>query len=265
MKACRHRNRIIAPVAALLFPLWAATSAAADDGAPAQPPEDRWQFTITPYLWVPSLDTTLSVRDEPIEVEGEVNSFDLLEHLGYAFMVSAEARKGKFGVWFDTQGLKLGEEGTLDTPRPRDADYDLSILNATLALEYRVVQQPKFSLDVLGGARVFYADVEIDVDPAAGGPGLGGAQSEAWVDPVVGLKAQYWLGDAWAIDAYADVGGFGVSSEFTYQAFATVSYYFNENFALAAGYRVLGDRFEDGDFKFDATVYGPTVGLTFKF
>ena len=64
----------------------------------AQPPDDTWQFSVTPYLWAPNIDGTLkynipSGAGESLEARTGPN--DYLENLDMAFMVSGEVRKGR--------------------------------------------------------------------------------------------------------------------------------------------------------------------------
>ena len=96
-------------------------------------------------------------------------------------------------------------------------------------------------------------------------PKLDGDESKVWVDPIVGVKGSYHFGDKWAINGYADYGGFDASSRYAYQLLGTVSYSFNEHVALQVGYRYWADNYENGTFKLDSKLYGPVAGLTFSF
>jgi hypothetical protein len=110
-------------------------------------------------------------------------------------------------------------------------------------------------------------DVDVDVDAGAVLPSFGGGQDKTWVDPIVGAKFHYAFAERWGLHGYGygDVGGFGVSSDLTYQLMGTISYSFNKHVMLQAGYRAFGVDFEDGSFQFDATLHGPIVALTFSF
>jgi hypothetical protein len=227
--------------------------------------DEDWHFTITPYLWLPSVDTKLSVRDEPIEVGTNTNSFDVFSKLDYGFLVLGEVRKGKLGLFYDFQTLKLSDDGTIYTAEPRDFNYDLTFADATLALEYRVVDHPRFTLDALAGARALYAKVSIDVDAVASDRELKGEQTHVWVDPIIGGKCHYQINEHWGLAAYGDVGGFGVGSQLTAQVMGSVQYWFTDSVALQVGYRFFTDNFENGGFKFDTKLYGPVIGLTFAF
>ena len=75
-------------------------------------------------------------------------------------------------------------------------------------------------------------------------PKLDGDQSKWWVDPIVGVKGSYHFNDKWAVNGYADYGGFGAASRYAYQLLGTVSYSFNDHIALQVGYRYWADNYE---------------------
>src|SRR3954451_20679382 len=79
--------------------------------------DDPWRFSITPYLWLPSVDTKLSVRNEPIEIGTDTSSFDILSKLDFVMLLGGEVRKGKVGVVYDFQYIKLSDDGSIDTPK----------------------------------------------------------------------------------------------------------------------------------------------------
>ncbi len=64
-----------------------------------------------------------------------------------------------------------------------------------------------------------------------------------------------------------DVGGFGVGSEFAWYVNASASRRLTDWLALVLGYRAWGFDYEgDQDIlKFDATMSGGGIGLTFRF
>jgi len=227
--------------------------------------EDDWRFSITPYLWLPSVNTQLAVKDQPIDVQTTTEAQDILPKLDFALLVMGEAAKDKFGLVYDIEVLKVSDDGTVQINEPRHFDTTLTFAMGTLAGEYRVVDHPTFTLDVLAGAQAIYAKTSIEIDASSIAPERKGEQNKTWVDPIIGLKCHYRMGEKWSLNGYGDIGGFGVSSAFTYQVIGSVSYSFTEHLALQAGYRFFADNFESGAFKFDTKLYGPVVGLTFSF
>lgn len=63
----------------------------------------------------------------------------------------------------------------------------------------------------------------------------------------------------------ADVGGFGVASDYTWKLSGTLGYQFSDWFSARAGYRHLKVDYEDGGFVWDVELSGPIVGASFRF
>jgi hypothetical protein len=83
----------------------------------------------------------------------------------------------------------------------------------------------------------------------------------SWVDPYVGARARFAVTERFFIGGRADVGGFGVGSEFTWQAFAGLGYAVSNHVDLEAGWRHLAIDYDGGDVVFDATISGLVLGL----
>ena len=65
-----------------------------------------------------------------------------------------------------------------------------------------------------------------------------------------------------------DLGGFGIGSDFTWQANVNAVYSFNEKTAIIFGYRIIDLDYDDddaaGEFELDAATRGPIAGLFFQ-
>jgi hypothetical protein len=76
------------------------------------------------------------------------------------------------------------------------------------------------------------------------------------------------LSDRWTFQGRADVGGFGVGSELTWNAALTFLYEATEKVTVGLGYRVMDiDYEEDGltGFVYDAQLPGALLGVGFRF
>jgi len=73
------------------------------------------------------------------------------------------------------------------------------------------------------------------------------------------------LGSGFSLRGYGDIGGFGVSSDLTYQIYGGVGYRFKEWFSAELGYRVLDVDYDDDGFVYDLTMHGPMAGFRFQF
>ena len=67
------------------------------------------------------------------------------------------------------------------------------------------------------------------------------------------------------VTGWALAGGFGVSSDFMWDAMASVGYEFNDTFSMTAGYRALSVDYHNNGFVYDVVQSGPILGLVFKF
>ena len=68
---------------------------------------------------------------------------------------------------------------------------------------------------------------------------------------------------------YTEVGGFGMGSDFEWQAFPVVMFRVTEKASIDLGYRWLDIDYEAGDgndlFKYDVLSQGPVLGMTVRF
>ena len=74
-------------------------------------------------------------------------------------------------------------------------------------------------------------------------------------------------GERWSFHARADVGGFGLGSDFAWNASTEVGYRVATWARLFLGYRALDFDFADGSgsdrVEYDVRLWGPLVGVSF--
>ena len=91
--------------------------------AVAQAGGDQWRFSVTPYLWLPSLEGNLRYGPPPAGGAApkiSVNAEDILSALDFAFMLSADARKGRWSIATDFMYLDL----SADESRVKSVDFN---------------------------------------------------------------------------------------------------------------------------------------------
>ena len=77
-----------------------------------QPPQGQatsrtgWVFNVAPYLWLPSVNTTLDYNLPPelggrLPTDVSTGPGSYLTHLNFAAMVAADARNGRFSLLTD--------------------------------------------------------------------------------------------------------------------------------------------------------------------
>lgn len=86
-----------------------------------------------------------------------------------------------------------------------------------------------------------------------------------WVDPIIGVRAQWNINDKWFLAGKSDIGGFGVGSDLTWTMQGTVGYNFTEKVSAELGYRYMDTDYEDGAFTYDMAEAGIYTGLNIKF
>jgi len=227
--------------------------------ASASAPQDgSWKNYLTLYGFGAGLDGDVTVRG----IDGDLNaSFsDILEDLEFGAMLAYRGETEDWYVSFDAVYMGLGADRTRGGVRA-DADFDELVLEADVGMRV----SPRFEAFV--GARLWSLDAELEV--TGPGPGQSAQSDESWVDPLVGARYIQPLGDAWAFVLRGDVGGFGVGSDFSWQAIGHVDWRLSESFTLNVGYRYIEVDYEDGsgsdEFRYDVATSGPAVGLTFQF
>jgi hypothetical protein len=111
---------------------------------------------------------------------------------------------------------------------------------------------------------LWYARTELDLN-AGILPGRQTDEDKEWIDPLIGARLRIELQRGFSLIGLADIGGFHVGSDLTWEALGVLGYRFNSWLAAHAGYRYMKVDYEDGDFLYDVELSGPIIGATFKF
>ena len=210
-----------------------------------------------------------------------------------------EARNGRFSVFSDLVYLKIGLNGSMTRSRGVDAlnatvgasaglTYEMFI--GELAAAYEVARWGATgapgsgtAIDVFGGVRAWWqradaslaltgtvniGDLSLNADRT-----LSASQSVSWADPLVGLRLRHQFAPGLNFVASGDVGGFGVGSQFSWQALAAINYDFcvrnNVIWSGMLGYKALFVDYSKGSgltrYEYDTTMHGPIFGITARF
>ncbi|HSK38333.1 MAG TPA: hypothetical protein VK943_01065 [Arenibaculum sp.] len=257
------------PVPPLSIPLLAGVLVVAL-GVPVQAQDDvamkagGWSFGLTPYVWFAGMKGNIAALPGLPPASVDAGFDDIIENTDMAFMLAADAQRGRFGIVTDFSYLALSADG--DTPGRLfgAAEVESKTIFATAAGFYRVVAEEDYALDLAAGARVWYVDTEIGL-----GAGLLPARrvqdDETWVDPVVGLRGTAQLGRGFFLAGAVDIGGFGVGSDLTWQLLSTLGYRFSDWFSARIGYRHIDVDYDQDGFVWDVRLSGPIIGATVRF
>jgi hypothetical protein len=231
--------RLIACLVGLTGALTALPASAED------PVSEDWQFRVAPYAWALAADGNVTVKGRKSDVN--LSFKDIYEELNYGVMLEGEARKGRVGIIANVLYANLGDEENVG---PLKIDPDVNLFWGSFAGYYRLGpwdldseagdDGPQLIVDPYVGVRYTYLDVDLDI---SNGFNRNVGNDQDWVEPIVGLRTLWQLSPRWGLTAAGDIGGFGVGSDFAWQALGLVSYRFDlfgdSDAKFAAGYRAL--------------------------
>ena len=243
--------------------------------APLTSQAGEWEYSLTPYLWLP----TISVDSKNVDESGndlDVGPTDYLEALDFGFMMAGEARKDKLVLKGDFMYLDFSvDEKEVKTPIVT-ADASLTGFVPTLLAGMNVIETDNYHMDILAGWR--RADLEFSVDATVTlGPINRGDRvvdlDMAYDDFLLAVNGQYdFAGSNWSMPYYADIGA--GDSDLTWQAMIGLDYAF-DSWKLHMNYRHLDYDFGDvsGTVLSKSVVAediemvfsGPSIGAKFEF
>ncbi|WP_252920351.1 hypothetical protein [Aurantimonas endophytica] len=267
---------------------------------PTVPPADgpvptasSWSFRFVPYGWVIAMDGTQTVRGRSVSVDASF--IDILEKSDslLALMGTFEARRGPLAFYSDVVWTKIGVESSNvrnRAPAPGVAgelgtsvslDIEMAIVEGGVA--YEVARSGGLALDVLGGARYWHQEAavssEISASVDVGDLELSGSRAFArsgsvdWIDPVIGARVRHEVAPGHELFLRGDIGGFGVGSDFSWQAVGGYGFEFGTyqgvTFSGVLGYRALSVDYSEGQgperYEFDMLQHGTILGISARF
>ena len=265
----------------------------------------QWQFDFTPYAWLIGVNGNATARGRTVDFD--VSFFDLVEKSDSLMALTGyfEARKGPFSFFTDVVWQDLSfdaHRSASGNPFPKLPNVNITIkAKAELGYQSTVIQSGVFyqiakwpgrdgaytALDLSGSARYWNEEVDVSLhvigtltaDIEKLGLVLQRSKSIAiahsgtleWVDPVVGARLRHQMASGAELILKGDVGGFGVGSDFSWQAVATYGFdinCFGTPLRTVVGYRALAvDYSENGRFGkngLDLVQHGPVMGVSLR-
>lgn len=264
--------------------------------APAFAEDDEWQFSVTPYLWLPTIEGNAGYQAPPSgggDPVFSVGPTDWLDLLNFGALIGGTARKGNFSISSDfvylsmsseSDGRLLSVDGTITGPNDRvdiPVSADITAISETelegftwdLLFGYTFYRSGRSSADAFAGVRYFgvdlatswslTADITLPDDtvilPA---DGRIGGDVDLW-DAIVGVRGEIALGESrWALPYHADVGA--GDTDLTWNLMCGVSYAFGWGDMLLFYRHLEYDQGSSGllqGFSFS----GPAFGARFRF
>lgn len=213
---------------------------------------EEWQFSLRPYFYLSGLSGSITV--DPLTFPVNSSFSTLLDNVKFGGFISLTAEKGQWGINADFQYINLyGESQSL-----QNTSFDLKNIIGELDLIFRPELAP--TLRFLVGVRAYsvYQNIVLASVP------LPEAKTTV-VDPVIGAFGNWALHTRWDFELRGDIGGFGVSSEATYQMMGLFRYGLGENTSIPFGYRILGYQIKQEDVRMNTRMMGAFIGFDFRF
>jgi len=216
---------------------------------------NHWTFDVSIYGLAPSMSGNVAVKGVPADVDFDLDK--ILDNLEFGAMGKLRLSYDRWALTTDV--LYMGLQGSQN-----DVTLELDQWMVEPTISYRVSKY----LEPLAGVRYNNLSVEIrspGILPAA----RVSSGTEDWWDPIVGATLTLPLGEHFSLNVRGDIGGFGLGSDFTWQAFPYVNWQFTKWGSLQLGYRWIYADYETGSgsnrFKYDVLTQGPQLGVTFSF
>lgn len=241
------------------LPVFAGSSAPTIEPLPAK--VSSWEYRTTLYGWAQGLDGEIGILGKTADVN--IGFDDIAQDLEMAFMGSFIATRDRWSFVADLSYAKIGAEEKIPNTM---IDFTQEQFVGNFTINYEAYKQDSLMLCFYAGARVNWLDATLEIDDILTLPkDFEGSDSVGWVDPIIGARFRADLSEKFFFIASGDVGGFGVASDFTWQALAGFGYRLNDSGSLLLGYRAIGTDYTDGGFTYDLVASGLVIGYEYKF
>lgn len=229
----------------------------------------RW--TVTPGLWLFGVEGSVGANGRVAAADSDwTDALDLVDKLEFALNARVRAEWRRWTATVQVDGVTLEDSVTFrEGGRGITGELGLWFVQADLGYKFAggalgcTPCSPTFCLEAYAGLRAGLLSLEL----GSTSPAVNNAVDEdiTWVDPIVGLRAHLALSRSFDLVLEGDIGGFGVSSDFTWNVLAAARWNLSRTFGLVAGWRVLDVDYQDGGDVFDAQLSGPLAGLSITF
>jgi hypothetical protein len=222
--------------------------------------DSGWNVRTNMYGWATSMNGDVTVKG--FTAPADVKFSDILDKIDFAFMGVLEVGRGEWSFAADLFYAKLGADKAV---APDTFNVGMEQFTGNFVVVRNLLDDGKTRFDVYGGVRVSYISTDLFIDRVSPIADTNVSDSKTWVDPIIGVRVNHNLSEKFFLRGVADIGGFGIESDLTWQAYAALGYRLNEKSAISIGYRGLGTDYTDGPFAYDVISHGLILGYEYKF
>ena len=230
----------------------------------------NWSFQLEPYMQATQIEGDASIG-RAVGTPVDVNFSTILDNLDMAAMLHFEAHhKSGWGVVMDYGFMDLSN----DVSNNRDGVLKVGLRQGvleTLGLYRKGYGQN--TVDYFSGIRWWDNDISLLMNAAITPDRSTYIDvEEDWVDIVAGVRVTTELNEKWNLVGRLDIGGFGLSADFTSTIEAGATYQISNLMVLDIKYKASWVDYENdsasgsvGSFQYDTITHGPVLGLVFNF
>jgi len=235
----------------------------------AQAPDSskKYQFFLEPYIMFTSMSGTTGIGNLP-------NSFicipasKVFSYLKIGGMLYAEVHNDRYAFTSDLFYASLSEAAS---SKNGIISGEANLKQFWWELEGLRRLNPWLEAGI--GARINSIQAGLNINVAAPGGGASsrtGQETNTWVDPLIVTRLRTWINNKWLLSLRADIGGFGVGSQFAWQLQPDVAFRASRLLQLGIGYRIISmdynnDKSGSDRFVYDMDEYGPQIRIGFNF
>lgn len=228
----------------------------------------KYKIYVEPYIMFTSMSGTTAIGNLPPTFVC-IPASKVFSYLKIGGMLYAEVHNDKLAFTSDLFYAYLTE----------DASTKNNIISGTANLKqflweleglYRLAPW----LEAGVGARInsITAGVNINYNPPFGGNSISGSaqRTNIWVDPLIVTRLKTVIHDKWLLQLRADIGGFGIGSQFAWQLQPDIFYRASKLLQVGVGYRAISMNYNNNKsgsdyFLYDMQEYGPQIRIGFNF
>jgi len=208
--------------------------------------DNRLKLELTFYVWMTTMNGNLTINGNTRPINFTFEDFFRLSNVGLNGHI--ELKKRHWAILFEYNNVDL----------LKDVTYT-ELLLSEIGFAWRFTKE----LEMIVGGRYFKSQSEYRDDPDNIEKG-----EQSWVDPIIGGRMTWEMTKHLIFTTRADIGGFGVGSDFEWNLTAGIGYRIS-NITFRGAYRIWYAKYENGSgdnlFIYDLTTSGPILAMVIHF
>lgn len=227
--------------------------------------EKDFTFTVNPYLWTVAVGGSVQLPEtQPYYFS--LAFTDAVKNLKMAAMIAGRFKYKSVSLLYDAVYVKLKPDLSVPVYTGYISGTDeIEEFTGDFSLAYRLpIKNKNIQLDFYGGTRVWSMSNKLDLT-ASNGSTFSRDTSKTWADPIFGMGGNFIFSEKWYSYIKADIGGFGVSSDWTSAFMWGFGYKFSDNWNTTLGFKRIYIDYNKDKFIWNVSEYGLLFSLGYQF